>query len=266
MDIMELKKEPHLSASAINDYVDCGLQYKFGRIDRLPLEFISDALVYGSVIHKALEEFHREKMLGNVLSTKDLHRMFEKHWRQEAEGREDIQYTKGKSFDMLLMEGKELLTTYYEKRPKDDFHVVAIEEPFSFTLPGLPVPIIGVQDLVEEDESGTLIIVDWKTSSKAYSRDEVDKNLQLGIYQMAAKQNGYADREILLRFDCLVKTKTPKFEQYYTTRTEIDERRIQKKVLQVWEGISKGLFIPNDTSWKCKGCSYKNYCDEWFES
>jgi putative RecB family exonuclease len=39
------------------------------------------------------------------------------------------------------------------------------------------------------------------------------------MYQIAAKQNGFADREILLRFDALIKTKTPKFEQYWTTRS-----------------------------------------------
>lgn len=266
MNIMDLKKSPHLSASAINDYIDCGLLYKLGRIDRVPIETVSHALVFGTVIHKVLDEFHQEKLIGNTLTLKEIHQGFEKHWRREAEGRADIQYAEGKSFEILLMEGKELLTTYYQKFPKDDFRIVAIEEPFSFTLPGLSVPVIGVFDLVEEDESETLIVVDWKTSSRAYSADEVDKNLQLTLYQLAVKQNGYSDREILLRFDCLIKTKTPKFEQYYTTRSEVDERRLAKKILQVWDGISKGVFVPNDGHWKCKGCAYKKACDEWFES
>ncbi len=81
---------------------------------------------------------------------------------------------------------------------------------------------------------------------------------------MAAKANGYAEREILLRFDALIKTKTPKFESYYTTRSEWDEKKTAKKIIKVWEGISKGIFIPNDTSWKCSNCAYKGACDEWF--
>ena len=63
------------------------------------------------------------------------------------------------------------------------------------------------------------------------------------------------DREILLRFDTLIKTKTPKFEQYWTTRSKLDERRLIKKAAQVWNGITKGVFVANDTSWKCKGCA-----------
>ncbi|MFO7745667.1 MAG: PD-(D/E)XK nuclease family protein, partial [Psychroflexus sp.] len=79
------------------------------------------------------------------------------------------------------------------------------------------------------------------------------------------KANGFEDREILLKLDCLIKTKTPKFEPYWTTRTELDERRLAKKVSQVWEGISKGVYVPNDTSWKCKGCAFKSACKAWFD-
>jgi putative RecB family exonuclease len=165
----------------------------------------------------------------------------------------------------LLLFVQALLTAWYSKLTDDKFKILAIEEAFSITIPEIPIPIIGAMDLVEEDESGTVIITDFKTSGRAYSRDEVDQNQQLTMYKIAAKKNGFGDREILLRFDTLIKTKTPKFEQYWTTRSELDERRLIKKASQVWEGISKGVFIGNDTSWKCKGCSYKTACNEFLE-
>lgn len=264
MELSELRKMQHLSASSINDYIDCGLLYKLGRVDRLPMDFKADALEFGTVIHLVLGEYYQEKMIGNKLLLKDIHKSFEDHWRRVAEGRTDIQYAAGKDFDTLLMGGKELLTAWYNKLPDDNFKVIGIEEPFSFTVPGVPVPIIGATDLIEEDESETIIVTDFKTSSKAYSIDEVDKNSQLTVYHMATRRNGYADREILLRFDILIKTKTPKFEQYYTTRTEMDEKRMIKKIQQVWNGISKGVFVPNDGHWKCKNCAYKTHCEEWF--
>ena len=33
------------------------------------------------------------------------------------------------------------------------------------------------------------------------------------------------------------------------------------------EIVLSGIFIPNDSSqnWRCKNCSYKKHCDEWFE-
>jgi len=266
MDISELRKNPHLSSSSINDYLDCGLLYKFGRLDKLPMEFRSDSLEFGSCIHKVLEEHYRMKMEGKFLSAKELHQIFEKYWKETAEGKEDICYSEGKDFNTLLLEGKELLTVYHNKIPENNFTIIGVEEPFSFMVGNCPVPIIGAIDLIEEDESETLIITDWKTSKKAYSNDEVDRNFQLTLYQMAAKENGYSNREILLKFDCLIKTKTPKFEPYYTTRSEVDEARAVRKILEVWNGINKGVFLPNDSTsnWRCKNCAYKKACDNWF--
>ncbi|VVB62668.1 PD-(D/E)XK nuclease superfamily protein [uncultured archaeon] len=116
---------------------------------------------------------------------------------------------------------------------------------------------------MEQDDSGTIIITDWKTSSRAYSTEDVDGSFQLTIYSMAAHLNGYGNREVLLRFDCLIKAKKPRFDQYYTVRTEGDRMRAVKRIQQIWEAISKGIFIPNDGSWKCKGCFYKRNCIEW---
>lgn len=266
MEISRLRAQPHLSASAINDYIDCGLLYKLGRIDKLPMEFRSDSLEFGSGIHKVLEEHYRTKMEGNILSVKQLHEIFERYWRETAEGKEDIRYSEGKDFETLLLEGKELLTVYRNKIPEDNFKIIGIEEPFSFTVEGCPVPIIGAIDLIEEDDADTLVITDWKTSGRAYSNDEVDKNFQLTLYQMATRANGYSDRQILVRFDLMIKTRSPKFEQYYSSRTEVDENRAVKKILEVWNGISKGVFIPNDGSsnWRCKNCPYHKACNDWF--
>ena len=73
-----------------------------------------------------------------------------------------------------MSEGRDLLTAYYHKLPDDEYKVIAIEEPFVFYLPELTIPIIGFIDLMEEDDSGTIIITDWKTAGRAYSTDEID--------------------------------------------------------------------------------------------
>lgn len=262
MDLNELRKQPHLSNSSINDYCDCSLQYKFGRIDKLKREGKSDALIFGSCIHKALSDFHLERMIGGKFSLQEFLQTFENHWIEGVEEEDKIKYQKGKNFEILLKEGQALLTAYYNNLPDDKFTVLALEEPFSFNIPGLPLPIIGAFDMIEEDESGTIIIVEFKTSKKAYSSSDLEKD-QLTIYQMAAKFNGFKGRDILLRYDVLIKTKIQKFEQYYTTRSQIDERRCAKKIVEVWNSIQKEVFIPKE-SWKCGSCAYRSACNEWY--
>jgi len=203
-------------------------------------------------------------MIGEKLLLKDVHEIFEKTWKNRAEDRTDIQFNKGHDFKSILMMGKDLLSVWYQKLPDDNYNIIGIEEAFSFCLPGISIPFIGAMDLIEEDNAGTIIVTDHKTSGKAYSIADVDQNQQLTLYKMALKSMGYVDREILLKFDTLIKTKNPRFEQYWTTRSELDEHRLVRKAIQVWEGIQKGVFIPNDTSWKCKNCSYKVACDSWF--
>ena len=265
MDLTKLRDQPHLSVSSISDYLDCGLMFKFGRIEKLQPEFKADALVFGTAIHAVLAEFYEElKTTGKKMSAKQLQEIFEGHWARLAKDRDDIQYKAEKDYDTLLLEGKELLSVFHQKLPEDEGNIIAIEEPFTFWIEGLPVPIIGVYDLILEDASGVISIVDHKTSSKAYSNQDVDKNFQLTIYHMSARANGFSNREILLRFDCLIKTKTPKFEQYYSSRSETEEQKAIKKILAVWDGTTAGVFIPNDTSWKCSGCSFKQACENWF--
>ena len=118
MDIKELKSKPHLSATSIRTYIECGLSYRFSHIDRIKPEFIPDSLVFGSVIHKTLAELNNVKMMGNKLPLID--------------------------FLSYLIDGKDLLSTYYQKTPDDHYRIIAIEEPFSFSIPDLPIPIIGI--------------------------------------------------------------------------------------------------------------------------
>jgi putative RecB family exonuclease len=228
------------------------------------MEFVSDALEFGSAIHLTLADFYRAKMTGDRLLLKDVHEAYRYHWANRVKDRPNIKYAEGKDYQSYLIEGVDLLTAWFNKLPSDNFEVVAVEEAFVFEIDGIPLAIVGAIDLVQQDDAGTVIITDHKTTGRAYSPDEIDQNPQITIYQMAARANGFADREILLKFDCLVKTKTPKFEQYYTTRTKTDELRLIRKIQRVWNGINSKVFIPNDTSWKCKTCPYKKACDEWF--
>lgn len=264
MELSELRKTPHLSASTITTYIDCSLQYYFSRVKRLPMEFVADALSFGTVIHLVLAEFYRSKMGGDRLSLKDVHELYRQFWTREAKDRSEIKYAEGKDFQSYIIEGVDLLSAWFNKLPDDSFEIIGVEEAFTFEIPELSVPIIGAMDLLEQDDSGTVIITDFKTSSRAYSADEIDQNVQMTLYQLASRANGFADHEILLKLDCLIKTKSPKFESYWTTRSKIEEKRLIRKIQTVWEGISRGVFIPNDTSWKCKGCSHKKACNEWF--
>src|SRR5208283_3338561 len=125
---------------------------------------------------------------------------FEMLWSEAAKDVTDLRYKEGKDYETLLSDGKELLKTYYKHLPENGYKVIGIEQPFSFNVEGISIALVGFIDLVEEDESGAIIITDHKTSSKAYTSDDIDKSMQMTLYHMALK-NIYPEREILSRFD-----------------------------------------------------------------
>ena len=82
-------------------------------------------------------------------------KLFEHNWRSVAEGEAtEIRYAVGKDFKTLLLTGIDILSIWHGKLADDNYRILSIEEPFSFDIPGLPIPLIGAIDLVEEDESG----------------------------------------------------------------------------------------------------------------
>jgi len=264
MKLDELRKGPHLSASAIADYIECSLSYLFSRIEKRKPEFKSDNMEFGSSIHQALADFHQERMIGTIMTLEQLQERFVYHWTIRASENKEIKYKPENSYKSLLEMGKALMKAYHDKFNDQKMTILAIEEPFRFTIDNLPIPIVGVMDLVEEDAQENIIITDNKTAAKSYTEKDVSKNPQLTLYHLASRYNGYGDRNIILKLDCLIKTKTPQFRRYYTARDKWDELKAARKIIEVWKGISKGVFIPNDTSWKCNECFYKSACNDWY--
>jgi len=114
--ILEMRKQPHLSASSIKAYLDCGLYYKFSRVDKMQRTHTSDNLLFGSTIHRVLADYNQEKIIGNHMGLEDLTQLFEKYWKEAVLNNTDnILYSKGKSYESLLEQGKKLIKTYMVK-------------------------------------------------------------------------------------------------------------------------------------------------------
>jgi len=210
-----------------------------------------------------LADFYMALMCGRRLEFDDLKFLWHGHWKHQTENREDILWKNDSTFESLKTDGTKLLEAFSRFFVPEDAAVIAVEEAFTFQIPGIPVPIIGAYDLVLEDSSGLVTIVDHKTLSRTSSKKEMDGSLQGTIYNMAAKANGFASRNIRLRFDLLIKTKEPRYERHVTTRNDSDEKRAIRKIQAVWDGISKGVFIPNDSSFRCECCGFKAFCNAW---
>ena len=72
MSILELKKEPHWSYSALQCYLTCPMKYKFRYVDNAPVERTCSALPFGRAFHATLSERARIGMDLKLSDTKDI--------------------------------------------------------------------------------------------------------------------------------------------------------------------------------------------------
>lgn len=254
MTISDLKKAPHISFSQINTMLMCPLKYKYTYIDGIPMPLLPSSMVLGSALHESIAHFYQLHLEGIAATKGELTEVFTKRWREEEE-KTEIRYN-GDDREATMILADKLIDVFLEKvQPQN---VVAIEQPFRIELEGMP-PLVGVIDLIEEDDSGSPVVVDHKCVGKRISDAELSANMQMTCYSLAAKHLGY-QAEPLLRFDTLLKTKIPAYEHQYTIRTDRDRARFLKLIRSVWDAIQKEAFYPNP-SFMCATCQYKAICD-----
>ena len=115
---------------------------------------------------------------------------------------------------------------------------------------------MGVFDKIEQDD----VVADLKTWGRMVNADDLDGNIQLSAYAYAYRIMFKKTPE--LRLDILLKTKTPRFEQLFTSRHESSHIIFYNLCKEVYQSIQKNIFLPNP-SWKCNGCEYRQVCWLW---
>ncbi len=72
-----------LSYGAIDAYLTCPAKYRYSHVLRLPIA-PHHALIYGSALHAAVQEFHRREARGQVMTEAELIASFETAWSNEG--------------------------------------------------------------------------------------------------------------------------------------------------------------------------------------
>lgn len=258
---------PYLSYSQLALYLDCPLKYRFRYVDGIKTDGVSSALVFGQALHQALAKFYTDSMDGKFFSLTELLSVFEAMWWEGCEANVVV-YRKGEDFQNLLLQGKEMIKVFARGRIPT-MRVIAVEVPFEFYLQNpetgekFPIPIKGIIDLIEEDEQGTLWIVDHKTSSRVYTEHQLNADLQSMIYASAVMEiDSMEGREKRFRFDVMTKTKKPKFIQYRLYKDDLDRRKLFQMVTEIWKAIEAEAFYPRYST-HYAGCVWEEECREW---
>jgi CRISPR/Cas system-associated exonuclease Cas4 (RecB family) len=254
-----------VTKSQIQTYLICPRKFYFQYVMGAMPEFLPASLPFGTALHAAVAVFYRSiKETGSKPEFELMLREFEIEWEKAVAGQR-LSFKGKTSIDSHLGLGKVLLQKFYEEvQPRK---VEAVEYPFAVTLSDpntgklLDVSLVGINDLIESDKDGNLIIAELKISSKRYADSQGENQLDGLIYAYAMNQLGFRTTNIdtLIRYDVLVKTKSPAFQQIYFNKTPQDFGRLARWIQEVLQAIEHESFFPN-FGWACQNCQFRKRC------
>jgi len=231
-----------LSASAIDRYKLCPLQFKLEREWRIPAE-VSAAMQYGASMHRVLRAFYDSVRMNRIYSEAALLELFRVDLAGESiadKYQHDLYERQG------ITQLREFLAGATQAQPA----VLHTEEHFSVKLG--ETNLVGRIDRIDRASDGAVVITDYKTG-RPKAQEDADESLQLSLYALAAREKwGYKAERLI--FHNLEGNNT-----ISTTRSEIQLEEARVEVTEIARKIAAGQFDPK-SGFQCNSCAYRLLC------
>jgi DNA helicase-2/ATP-dependent DNA helicase PcrA len=231
-----------LSASSIQHYETCPLQFKLEREWRIPSE-PSAALQYGACMHRVLLTYYDSVRWERTLSQEELIDRF----RMEIA---NAGFSDHYQRELYEQKGITELLAFVAASTQARSEVLHTEERFSVKIG--PTTLVGRIDRIDRAGDGTIVITDYKTG-RPRSQEDADDSLQLSLYAVAARETwGYhTERLVFHNLDGNSAVSTQRSD------IQLDQARLH--VEDIAEQISAGKFEPK-AGFHCTWCSYRSLC------
>jgi DNA helicase-2/ATP-dependent DNA helicase PcrA len=235
--------DARLSASAVETYETCPLQFKFQREWKLSRQ-VHAAMQFGATMHRVLRTYYDSVRAGRTKSDEELIQLFRDDL---AESGIQDNYQRELYLKVGLAQLQDFLGGTRSVPPPEVLHT---EEWFDVQIAGTKVA--GRIDRMDRAADGSVNIVDYKTG-KARSQEDADESLQLSIYAMAANEKwGYQVGALVFHN---LEGNVPVFSR----RTQFQLEEARERILSVARGIAAGDFEPK-VGFHCNFCAFRGLC------
>ena len=241
----------YLSYSQIETFKTCPLHYKLKYILKVPTPSSASAS-FGTAMHATLKNFFEEVSGGVKPSDKLLYDLLEKNWIKEG--------YKSKSHERGFFEkGKIYLSGFLKQEFNAKTKVVLLEQQFTIPL-GNNLRIGGRFDRVDDLGGGEIEIIDYKTGATIPTQKDVDKNLQLSFYALAANK---IPTEPFFKIPEKIRLSLYYLDQQQKLSTVRSMKQLESAVAEiskVREEIEKSDFKCSNHMFCQTGCEFSLFC------
>ena len=242
---MDVKK---LSATRIKTWLEC--KYKYGcKYHNFHPEIIINTPVYfklGTAVHAALE-FAGKLVVVERLSSFDgyINDIVKEYYKEVAKvGLDDLD---------IIADGMDMLLAKL-KRFEFDYEILSLEERFEADIDG--VPVIGAMDRVVALDDDHVCVIDYKTSKTALTDTEMLNDLQVGTYDIIARQKYPEAKKVTICLDYL--RLAPKTIEIPENKREANIELI-RSVYEVIKASAPEDLKPSMHEF-CPWCDYASVC------
>jgi len=151
-------------------------------------------------------------------------------------------------------EAKAILKVFLDEQVKSKTEIVDIERWFEISIGD--IRLRGRIDRIDR-EGSSYTVVDYKTSKKAPSLNELKKDMQLLVYALAVKDM-YGNGGLLKVGNWFLRSNEKVFFEPENQSIEA----IRTEIIDMAAKIKAAAFEPKKGSWECNQCDYTCLCDE----
>lgn len=242
-----------LSPSRVEAFTSCPLAFRFANIDKLP-EAPSPHTTKGSLVHRALE-----LLFTRPAAARDADAAFAALDEAIAEYRTDPEFVDlhldDAATDEFLADARRLVEGYLAMEDPTRVHDIGLE--LRLEAPAGSLTLRGIIDRLDLDETGELVVTDYKTGRAPSVRQEQQRLSGVHFYSFLCEHVlGKRPARIRLMYlrsgEVIEAVPSAQSVRFITTRTKA-----------VWQAVERAIanddFRPR-TGPLCSFCAFQRWC------
>lgn len=246
------------SHSQLETYENCPLKFKLQYIERIKTGRQSVEAFMGTLVHGTLEKLYRDLRMSRRPELEELKDYYLAQW--DASYGDHVFVVRNEySPEDYRETGLRCISHYYQRyHPFPGGVPVWLEKKVNIPIEdsrGMSIAFTGVIDRLDCCEGGRYEIHDYKTSANLPSRQDLEDDRQLSLYQLAVEESFPDAHDVELVWHYLV------FDRELRLRRERpDLQRIAAEAAGLARLIGDASEFPPRESQLCEWCEVQEYC------
>ncbi len=245
------------SHSRLSQFESCPQKFAYRYIEGIEAETESIEGFLGKRVHEVLERLYRFTRSGRLPTLERVVQRFRALWDEHYDAARVRVVREEMHVDLYRESGERCLENYYRRHyPFDADETLGVEERVRFSLDGAGrYQIQGVIDRIVRARDGSLEIHDYKTGARVPRQQQLDRDRQLGLYQLGLAERHGGDAPIRLVWHYLLSNQIRR-----SSRTREQLEALRAETMGLIDRIRvESEFAPRPGP-LCAWCEYRERC------